>query len=210
MNGNGLLFRDTELWQLLKQGNEKALAVLMDRYYSQLYYYGLRLSGDEEFTEDCLQELFVDLWLKRNSLGEVALIKPYLLKALRRRLLRKGSLAKKTDLLSEEEYLFALVLSPEDLIIAAQHAQTTHQNLEEALNQLPPRQKEAIYLRFYENLSYEEIAQIMTVTVPYLYELIHKATRSLRKFMTAASSTFLFVVGYSMFVTRCLLFGIGH
>ncbi len=82
--------------------------------------------------------------------------------------------------------MFTVVLSPEELTIQHQHTEKISEDLAAALNQLSPRQKEAVYLRFYENLSYEEIAQVMTVTVPYLYELMHKSIRSLRKHMTLA------------------------
>jgi RNA polymerase sigma factor (sigma-70 family) len=187
MTGNQADLSDAQLWQLFKKGNQKAVAVLMDRYYSQLYYYGLRLCHQEELAEDCVQELFVNLWIKRETLSDVVLVKPYLLKSVRRKLLRVAASEQQVHPFSAtENYGFTVVLSPEEMTIQHQHSEKISEDLSSALNQLPPRQKEAIYLRFYENLSYEETAQVMMVTVPYLYELIHKATRNLRKRMTLA------------------------
>jgi RNA polymerase sigma factor (sigma-70 family) len=51
------------------------------------------------------------------------------------------------------------------------------------INTLPPRQKEIIFLRFYEGLSYDEIADIMSISINSAYKLLYKALENLQQIM---------------------------
>ncbi|MCU0354183.1 MAG: sigma-70 family RNA polymerase sigma factor [Cytophagales bacterium] len=173
---------DAEIWHRLKQGDEQAVTWLMRRYFDDLYRYGCRLCPETTIIEDSIQEMFVDLWVRRQRLSDVAAVKSYLFTSLRRRLLKQMSTIRKHEASGlDDHYFFALDISPEELLIEHQHSQELSQRLSEYIQQLPPRQKEAVYLRFFENLTYEDIASVMSVSVAYLYELIHKAVANLRK-----------------------------
>src|SRR5690606_33786846 len=75
-----------ELWAAFKKGDRQAFNGLVTIFYESLYRYGARLSADHRMVEDCLQDLFLDLWRRREFIAETEHVKFYLLKALRRKI----------------------------------------------------------------------------------------------------------------------------
>ncbi len=188
MNSNKTIsqsYTEKDLWQLLKEGDQKALSLLVYCYYDDLIRYGCGISSKVTLVEDVIQDLFCELWQKRVNLGNVSFIKPYLFTSLRRRILRQLKKDRKIEQLSHEdiEFQFDVEFSPEDLIIKKQDKEKLAGLINSYIGQLSNRQKEAIYLRFYENLSYEAISEVMNITVPYLYLLIHKSVGKMREMM---------------------------
>ena len=57
---------ETTLWNLLTEGNRKALEIIYQRYYLLLLNYGLKCTSDRELIKDCIHDLFVHLYLGRN------------------------------------------------------------------------------------------------------------------------------------------------
>ncbi len=172
---------DYELWQELKQGKEEAVTQIMQYYYADLYQYSLKIVGDAELSKDCIQEIFMEIWTKREKLADVQYIKPYLFKSLRRKIFyHKNQKKKELDL----EIEFDVVFSHEDFLVQELNLQEKQAKLIQALNQLSKRQREAIYLRFYEGLNYEQIAEIMGITHQPLYNLIYKSLKLLREYMS--------------------------
>ncbi len=176
---------DYELWQQLKQGDEHAVSEMMQYYYADLYQYSLKIAGDADLSKDCIQEVFMEIWTKREKLSDVNYIKPYLFKSLRRRIVYHKTQKKKE--LDNLEADFDVVFSQEDFLIHEQNTKERQEKLVKALNQLSKRQREAIYLKFYEGLSYEEIAEIMGITYQPLYNLIYKSLKLLREYLSACS-----------------------
>jgi RNA polymerase sigma factor (sigma-70 family) len=147
---------DYELWQELKQGKEEAVTQIMQYYYADLYQYSLKIAGDADLSKDCIQEVLMEIWAKREKLADVQYIKPYLFKSLRRRIIHyKNEKKKELDSLEIE---FDIVFSHEDFLVQELNLQEKQAKLIQALNQLSKRQREAIYLRFYEGLNYEQIS----------------------------------------------------
>jgi len=178
-------YTENDIWQLLKKGSLESLSLLVYRYYDDLFRYGCGLCEKVTLVEDLIQDLFCDLWQKRANLGDVSLVKPYLFISLRRRIFRQLKSERKVTGFdnSSTEFNFEVEFSPEDLMIKKQDKEKLSVLVNSYMNQLSPRQKEAIYLRFYENLSYDEIAKVMNITVPYLYLLIHKSVGKMRKML---------------------------
>jgi RNA polymerase sigma factor (sigma-70 family) len=178
---------DPELWQALKKGDNQAVALLMKKYYRDLLNYGRKISKDEALAEDCIQELFVELWQKRDKLSDVQAVKPYLFKSLRRRLVKAHPSHPLTDIDSLPEYETEVSFSYEEFLIHEQSTLERKTKLIQALNSLTPRQREVIYLKFYEDLSYEQIAEVMSLTVPTLYDLLSKAVKRLKAFFSGVT-----------------------
>jgi len=167
-----------QLWKQFIDGSQSAFEQIYYEHVNQLYDYGVRLSKDSQLAEDCIQDLFSDLWKKRDDLPQVAAVKSYLLVALKRRLYRKLANQQKISQATDDAptrfdpYLDEQIL--EETIIALKHA----------FENLSDKQKEVIYLRFYNQLSYGEIAGIMDVQVKAIYKLTARALQSLRNNMT--------------------------
>lgn len=174
---------DFQLWQAFKAGSEPAFDQLYEAFFPALYGYGTRLCGDRELAKDCIQTLFVELWHHRQQVADVRCIKYYLYRCLRRKIIRVQIQEKRMvhagDL--HESYHFEVTFSHELLLITDQLNQENQRKLLRAFGSLTPRQKEAVYLRFYENASYEEIASVMSLKeVKYARTLIYRALDVLR------------------------------
>ena len=77
---------DQQLWQKFQQGDETAFQQIHQQHIGHLLNYGLRLSGTLSTVEDCIQDVFIEVWQYRNGLTQPVSIRFYLLKALRNRL----------------------------------------------------------------------------------------------------------------------------
>lgn len=177
---------DIAIWSLFRQGDKGAFCFIYDQYAQVLCNYGDKISQDRKLTEDCLHDLFIELWNHRQGLGSTDSIKYYLFKSLRRKIIKEKS---KTSVhinteQSLENYDFEIVFSFESELVALEISQEEKRRLTKVLNQLSPRQKEAIFLKFYDDLTYEEVASVMSLELKSTYNLISKAIVTLRKNVT--------------------------
>jgi RNA polymerase sigma factor (sigma-70 family) len=140
---------------------------------------------DSERVKDCLQDLFRDLWLEREHLTtRVQNIRYYLLSSLRRRLLRSLQKERRYQSdLPDDSFDFELIPSRESAMIADEIYNDQKAKLQQGIATLTRRQREVIYLRFYQGLSYSEIARIMVMKVDSIYNLISKAIGLLKRTM---------------------------
>jgi RNA polymerase sigma factor (sigma-70 family) len=176
----------TELWQGLRQGDAQAAADLLRAFYADLYHYGRRIAGDQDLVRDSIQEIFAYLWQKRDTLPEVQQVKAYLLKSLRRHLLRAMQREQRRQLFARgAEPETDITFSPEDFLIATEAENDRGARLAEAINRLTKRQREAIFLRFYQGLGQAEIAELMDINPQSLYNLTHEAIRALKRMLLA-------------------------
>ena len=185
---------DDLLWTRLKRGDEVAFSLLFERYNATLVNYGRSLSGTPERVPDCVQDVFVDIWLYRNSLTEVASVKAYLLSCVRKRIARlheRDHIFRQTA--SVEEIDFLMDFTVEDQLIADEETAAKVVQLNQLINKLPARQKEAIYLRYYQGLSVEQIAEMMTINYQSVVNLLHRAIQHLRQ-EWSGELTLLFLV----------------
>lgn len=169
---------DALVWLALKNGSEAAFEHLYDRYFPKLYNYGMRICQDKALVKDTIQNVFIELWHKQSGISEVICVKYYLFTCLRRRLLKdlnqNNKYVREDNL--EDSYSFEVSFSHEFLLITDQITQENQQRLLEAFKLLTKRQKEAIYLRFYENMDYEHIAVLLSMKeVKYARNLIYRA-----------------------------------
>lgn len=171
-----------KLWANFKKGDESAFTSLYNEYIVPLYNYGERLTPDKALIEDSLHDFFVELWKNRATISQINCIKVYLYKGFKNRLIKNLDKKRKFPFYTiSEEYQFEIVFSPEFNLIAEQVSQDQKDKLLKAVNKLAPRQKEAITLRFYDDLTYEQIALIMKLTVKSVYMLIYRAVEFLKQ-----------------------------
>ncbi|WP_338870278.1 RNA polymerase sigma factor [Spirosoma sp. SC4-14] len=173
---------DFESWRAVKHGDPEALSRLFLCYYDELFSYGYRLLSDEDFVKDCLQDLFLKVWQRREAIGDVREIRPYLFKSMRRCIidgLRANHNRFRLWTEDDERYL-EITFSHEDFLISQQIDQQQREQLTNALNKLTKREREAIHLRYFENFSPATIALIMDMKEQSVYNLLHRAMQSLR------------------------------
>jgi len=170
---------DAALWLRLIDGDELALDGLMQLFFKELFHYGTKFSADDDLIKDCIQDLFLDLWERRHTLRTDVLVKPYLLVAVRRRIHRVWQMNQlQTDLTTQPE--FAAEFTVEDSLIRSEQARATARQMQQLLDSLPARQKEVIYLKYFQELDRDQIADTMQIAPQSVSNLLQEALRKLR------------------------------
>ncbi len=177
---------DAALWSSFKRGDKEALSVIYRTYIRTLYNYGTRLTHDDGLVEDCIQDLFIEIWRNRAHLSDTDSIKYYLFRALRRKIARRYNQLNKHVQHGElpGAYEGEAVAPYESEWVLEEAASARKEHLQAAITHLTKRQKEILFLRYYENLSHQEIASIMVLTPQAVYNLIHKTLAALRQHLT--------------------------
>lgn len=171
-----------DVWELFLRGERDALAKIYRNNLDSLYNYGMHLCFDSERVKDCIQDLFRDLWQDRQHLAAtVHNLRYYLLSSLRRRLLRSLQKDRRNlSRLSSRQFDFDIVPPHESMLIADEMSNERKARLKRGIAVLTRRQREVVYLRFYQNLSYNEIAELMAMKTESVYNLISKAIGALK------------------------------
>jgi RNA polymerase sigma factor (sigma-70 family) len=181
------LENDKDIWNSFVEGEDVSFKQLIFSQYDTLFNYGIRFTNDGEQVKDAIQDLFLILWNKRTSLSRPANIKAYLFSSLRRILHRKQKAGRKVQ--AEETKLnheFNFQVSIEMQYIKNETAQQLAKQIAAAIDRLPPRQKEVIYLKFYHGFSRDEIVQAMDITPQTVSNLLQIALGKLKAEMGAA------------------------
>ena len=182
MNSTSSFPEDRVLWQDFLAGEVRAFEKLMSDNFRLLFRYGSKFSKDRELVKDSIQDLFLILWEKRDNLNPDAAVKPYLMASLRRLMHRQVSSRTWVggEALQEEDDYFEIEFSVEDDYIRNEATNTRTLQLQKLLNALPRRQKEVVYLKFFQELSREQIAEVMAVSPQTVSNLLQIAIRHLK------------------------------
>lgn len=163
-------------------GNDQAFAQLYDMYVQMLYNYGMKLTADQELLKDCIHDVFVKVYSKRNEKNAINNLSSYLLISLKNRLLdefRRQSFSTPNEVENydyrratddvERDYLFQ---EREQM----QSAKVAH-----LMRNLTRRQRQAITLYYLEERKYEEICTIMKMNYHSVRNLMHRGMLKLRE-----------------------------
>ncbi|WP_276484868.1 RNA polymerase sigma factor [Paraflavitalea pollutisoli] len=170
---------DIALWDQLVQGDEQALYAFYQARYGELLQYGLRLCKDPEESKDAINIVFARIWNNRQRLPRTQHPKAYLFACYKNQLLRQRQQAHRVIPISSDELLVSSQ-SVEETLIELQEQEALRMRTAQLLSKLTDRQQELIRLRFIEGLSYEEIAQRLSISVRTVYNSIHESLKALR------------------------------
>lgn len=180
---------DSALWRSFKEGDKDSFQAIYFQHFAHLYEYGMRLVVNRDLVKDCIHDLFVKLWNNKSNLGDVTAIRAYLLVSLRTIVYNKLQQSNRVVMTEvNDNGPFEMVFSVETEYIKEETRSAQAQQLVEALSQLTPRQKEVIYLRYFEELDYEEVANIMNITVKATYKLTARGLETLRQILNVSGS----------------------
>lgn len=185
---------DKSIWEEFKNGEEQALSFIYYQNIDFLAFYGKRFTKDENLVIDCIQDLFYELIQKKENLGDTDNIRLYLLKSLRRKLIREIQKKQK-----QEEQISTLEIFPnivfsieEDLILEEEMSQKAI-ILQKAMGELNDKQREILYYRFNCGFNYKQISEIMSITNDSARQLVSRAISSLKNYLDNSSSILLFI-----------------
>jgi RNA polymerase sigma factor (sigma-70 family) len=172
---------DPILWQQFKNGNGGAFEKLMEKYGLPLFAFGHIYSSDTAFLKDCIQDLFLDLWQKRDKLDETFVVKAYLLASLRRRIHRtlenkRWQYGTPLDCVDH----FSIEFSVDESLIEDETSRTVVYRVKDLIGQLPKRQQEVVYLKFFQELDRDHIATVLNMAPQSVFNLLQVAVKQLK------------------------------
>ena len=173
-------------WQSIQHGDCEAFRQLHNEHVRHLLNYGLRLCGSISTVEDCVQDVFTEVWIYRKGINEPASMRFYLLKAVRNKL--KAHYRREQPFIAGWDdnrdalllHDFSMEPSEEQRLIALEIDAERRQQIRAAMNLLSPRQREIIYLRYFNDLSYEQICDLMGVNYQTARSQVYSSLKVLR------------------------------
>ncbi|MDX9880849.1 MAG: sigma-70 family RNA polymerase sigma factor [Prolixibacteraceae bacterium] len=168
------------LWQKFRQGDYELLGEIFQDQYNELYFYGLKLVPLAELVKDTIQDVFANIWNRRQKMNEINNIKAYLFISIRHELLHRVEKLRKQSPLSDnltEPFDFSV----EDFLVREETGSKTTRLLVQSLKKLTERQREVILLRFNHELEFQEIAQVMGMNIQSVRNLLFRAIENIRK-----------------------------
>lgn len=169
------------IWNRVKSGDRKAFQQLYEMHFKDLLSYGLYIYQHEEIVEDAIHDVFVNLYNYRKKLADSVNIKHYLFSCMRRQLLKaKKSRIWSTDNLEVFDHIPNSDECKEVFLINKESDEQVFKALKKEFKLLTEHQKEVIYLRFVQELKYEEIAQVMGISVNSSRTLLYRSIKQLR------------------------------
>jgi RNA polymerase sigma factor (sigma-70 family) len=175
-------FDNRNAWKnFISTGCDKSFSKIYHNHFDLLYYIGMKYTSNTQLIEDSIQNVFVYLLKKRKSLTDVTNVKAYLVKSFRRQLLldlRKQSRFSFSNQLFENQ--FDYFNGTEQTISEREELNELKRAMKKSLTNLSARQQEIIYLRYDCELSYEEISNIMEISVDSCYKSVYRSIRILK------------------------------
>jgi RNA polymerase sigma factor (sigma-70 family) len=169
------------LWEQTQAGDQDAFARIHKELYPGLFGYALKMVRDEKLVDDLLQDLFIKFWQNSKRIGAIQNVKAYFYRSTRSMVLNhiKSSSLKAVKLLDLPQP--DLEFSREEIIVASEYNSELCRKLHIAVNGLPKKQRETVYLRFYENMEYLQIAEITGIKYQSVVNHVYRAVQSLKE-----------------------------
>ena len=167
-------------WLLALEGDTRAFHSIHGELFRGLYDYAVKLLQDGQLADDAVQELFVKVWVKRGVIGPLQKVKPYFFTALRRQVLNQLRSRRLREMRIGGLPRPDIDFSPEEVFVRNEEYLSLQAKIADLLNELPKRQKEVIYLHYFEEMDYTQIAEVMRINYQSVLNLTQKALRKLR------------------------------
>lgn len=160
--------------------DESTFSSIYELYADQLLSYGIGLGFDRETLKDAIQDVFCKLYMNRNSIKNIVNLKYYLFRSLKNRLLdiQKSRNVSQNSLTRQND--FPIQLSVLDELIREEDRLLIQDKIERMLSLLTGRQREAVYLRFTQEMEYDEIGKLLDMTPKAARKLIFRAMERMR------------------------------
>lgn len=171
---------DNDLWELIKQDNQKAFKALFDRFWSKVFTTAYKYLKDKDACSEIVNDLFLNIWNKRNQL-EIEAFQAYLTSSARYHVYKKLKRLKASPLILVENYdLLIDGLESTNSIDDKIKYQELEIKIDTYLTYLPKRCKEIFIMSRKESLSNGEIAKKLDISKRTVENQLTHALKHLR------------------------------
>lgn len=174
---------ESNLWERFVGGDDVAYSELYNLYIDELFAYGMHFTPDRESVKDCIQEVFISLYKNRSKQKKVKNMKYYLFTSLKNELFDLFKKSMEYYQIETIEPVFNVGYSVEDQFVKAETDRYNITKVNELLQLLTPRQNEVLYYRYVEEMSYDEIGELMHMNYQSVRNLIHRSIQKAREAM---------------------------
>lgn len=176
-----VLFEEQYCWNHFRLGDEESFTKIATHYYRHLLHYGLKFTPNQQTVEDALQDLLIHLWLHRATIQPTPSVKFYLMKAFRHQMFKNLKRSPASQSAEWQDESLTEGLSVEGAFIQIEQEERVQATFDTLLNTLPARQREVLYLRYYQELSTEEIAQLLAIKPQSVSNIVQRSLAKLRE-----------------------------
>lgn len=188
--------QEKELWKAFQNGSKDAFEEILRIFYRPMFDYGFRFQKDHDQLSDDIHDLFLSLWDRRAFLTPTANLKLYLFSALRNQIWRAKKRLSLTQELPDEddESPFEETEHAETRIIRSEATDQRLSRIDFVMQKLTKRQQEILHLRFFENLSNAQIAEILNISEPSVYNLLSISLKLFRSYWNTCFNVLLLLL----------------
>ncbi|MBK1440207.1 RNA polymerase sigma-70 factor [Parapedobacter sp. ISTM3] len=176
-------YNDDELVMLLKQSKQKALVAIYNRYWDKLFVVAANLLGSAEEAEECVQNVFVGLWNRRETIQLSHTLNTYLSVAVKyQSLSAMARNQRRQEVVHQEEWTDPMeAVSPESAFIAKE----LRQRIEQSINRLPPQCQLVFRMSREQDMSVKAIAEALNLSENTVKMHLKNANKKLRNDLLA-------------------------
>lgn len=182
---------EKDLLAEIAAGDERAFKKLFDLYKERFYAVALKMTRSEEVAEDIVQDVFMNIWSKREGLVNVENPSSYFFTAVYRRVYhhyRKTALERK--ILQAAPPAKESVNTTDEMVLAHE----SEELISEAIAKLPPQQQLVFKLSRQEGLSREDVANQLHISPNTVRNHLADALKFIRAFLHDAAFIFLLLI----------------
>jgi len=172
-----LELEETVILQNLKKGDQSAFDTLFKTYYKYLVMIAYKYTGNQEASKDLVQEVYLDLWKRREVISIQQSIKFFLRKATINKCLARK---RKTDRMVVNSEITETFGGSEDSTTQKVAYNDLNNIVQGLVDELPERCKEVFIASRHKNLSHKEISELLGISVKTIENQMTKALKHLR------------------------------
>jgi RNA polymerase sigma factor (sigma-70 family) len=154
---------------------------LYDEYANDLLLYGLKMGYNRDILEDAIHDIFYRMCRSPHRLRKIEKLKIYLFSALKNQLVNIHKAASKNTTTDIQEFNFSVEIDSLHILIEKEERIQIKEKINRLLEVLSDKQREIIYLRFFQELSYDEIGVMLNMTPASVKNVVYKAINKIRK-----------------------------
>lgn len=172
---------DREIARLVQEGEEELFGIIIDRYEDKLIRYGWHFLNTKEDIEDIVQEVFIKIYKNIQSYNSKKKFSPWMYRIAHNEFVNKLDKKSRSPLhFFDPDEIFPHLLAREENSTDKYAKKELAQTLKNCLKDLGPKYREAVILYYFEDLSYEEIAEIIRVPTATVGTRLRRAKKKLK------------------------------
>jgi RNA polymerase sigma-70 factor (ECF subfamily) len=170
----------TSIFESFRSGNREVFGVLYRYFYPKLREYGAIYCSDISLVENCIQDFFEKMLKHPERLDDVINFDSYIYRSVKHKVLTEIDKQKRRAVIRDIIEAPRLTDSIEHQLIQKESDELQIQWIRKQIEMLPPRQKEVVFLRFYEGFNYEKISKITELSNQVVRNYVARAIDRIR------------------------------